>query len=427
MAAMRRVIRSAVYLPILPSTLKLALRNRVSASRVEERSRFGAAKRILVVQPHNSLGDLVLSIPFLEEIHRLWPGAEIGVLVGHAMTTLFERLPFVHSVIGYGPSRFGPPFARYQDAARLMHLRRRLQGAYDLAIDPRWDSDSFAYLARLACFLSAAPIRVGYSGKVDGKDPSLDEFLTKSAFGGAGEHDLIRKLRLFERVGLSTRRVADDEQFQASHALLGLANGSNSRAQEILRSAGIQPGERFAVLAPSASHAQRIWPLETLSEVVNSLAQKLGLRFIAIGSPADVPLCNRLVALNPDAVVSLAGKTTVLELSSVLSGAALFVGNDSGPAHIAGLLGTNTVVISPFPSDSGQMEHTNSPARFRPCGPLVKVLQPKHPLAPCRDSCRSSHAHCISQVKAEEVIFSCLALLHPRTSEASTSRPGWSK
>jgi ADP-heptose:LPS heptosyltransferase len=66
-----------------------------------------------------------------------------------------------------------------------------------------------------------------------------------------------------------------------------------------------------------------------------------------------------------EAVAPVQRLSTLVELADVLSTAGTFVGNDSGPGHLAGILGTPTVSIF-GPTD---------PARWRPLGPAVTVIR----------------------------------------------------
>lgn len=413
MKVLRNALKYVFCFAILPSNLKLIVQLLRSVRWLgREEVPSGGIGRVLVVQPHNSLGDLVLSIPFLEEIHCLWPQAEIDLIVGNAMTEIFEPIPFVDRVLAYSPSQLRQPFARYQDTLRLARLaHQHLRSPYDIAFDPRWDSDVYAYLARATCFFSGASQRFAYSGAVDNRDPSLDRFLTKAAHGGCHEHELIRKMRLFERLGLSSRHVDDGDQLQIGEVLREVSKTTKDEALQILDAAGLHEGEQYGVLAPSASAEKKIWPIELLSNAVQALSAKTGLRFFAVGSAREKERCERLARMNPGLVTSLAGQTGVLQLSAILAGSWLFIGNDSGPAHISGMLGRNTVVVSAFPAQLNGIEHMTAPSRFRPCGPLVRVVQPHHPLPPCRDFCGFDEPHCITQVRAQQVVIACLELL----------------
>ena len=259
MNRLRGVLKRLVYLPVHPSGFKGLVQILRWVGWFPSRDGTSETiRRILIVQPHNSLGDLALSVPFLDEVHQQWPDAEIDLIVGNAMTTLFREIPFVRRVIGYAPSTSRQPLAHYRNILRLFLLfHREIPDRYDLALDPRWDSDHHAYLARAAAFLSGAPLRASYSGRVDGLNPALDKFMTHCAMGGAHEHESIRKLRMLSRVGLSNRAVEESASRKASATLSVIADHGKSSLSALLRKAGVQSGEAVCGFGPlcELSHA----------------------------------------------------------------------------------------------------------------------------------------------------------------------------
>ena len=94
----------------------------------------------------------------------------------------------------------------------------------------------------------------------------------------------------------------------------------------------------------------------------------------------------------------------------LLKKASLFLGNDSGPAHLAGGVGTPSIIISPWPL-SVKEEGATSPMRSRPVGPCVKVVQPLEARPPCNVPCIGEEAHCILGVTAEEIVKHASSLL----------------
>jgi ADP-heptose:LPS heptosyltransferase len=412
MKSLRRNLRRAVYLPLVPvlKVLTSGLR------RVGWLSGPGVssaqAPSILVAIPYNSLGDMALSVPLLEGVHGLWPEASIDVVVGDKLADFVRAIPFVGKVISYAPTSSDPPIARYQAAARLLGLAHRgeLAAAYDIGIDPRWDSDGYGYISRALLYVSGAKKRIGYSGRVDGNDLSLDAFLTDAAVGGVGEHEILRKLRLLQRVGLTQYNFDEEVVLQTSPIMIQLAHEHADAGRSLLQEAGISLQERYVVLAPGATKGKCLWPIREMALAASLLHEKYDLRFVIVGGPGDAAYAAQLAALQPEIMRSVAGKTDVVELLSLLWRAELFIGNDSGPAHLSGILGTPTIVTSPFPV-SCTMEHVNAPSRFRPCGPRVRVLQPQHPLAPCDPACAMKEAHCICQIGAAEVFSASRELL----------------
>src|SRR5260370_39366798 len=99
MKSLRRNLRRAVYLPLVPvlKVLTSGLR-RVGWLRGPGVS-SAQVPSILVAIPYNSLGDMALSMPLLEGVHSLWPEASLAVVVGDKLADFVRAIPFVGQVI----------------------------------------------------------------------------------------------------------------------------------------------------------------------------------------------------------------------------------------------------------------------------------------------------------------------------------------
>lgn len=106
---------------------------------------------------------------------------------------------------------------------------------------------------------------------------------------------------------------------------------------------------------------------------------------------------------------------------AVLERCDLFIGNDSGAAHLAAAMECPTVVVSKHPLN-GDPNHANSPVRFAPHCARCRVVQPLLGEDECVLSCRASEPHCILRVTSDRVVAAALELLpkvertSPRTS-----------
>jgi ADP-heptose:LPS heptosyltransferase len=110
--------------------------------------------------------------------------------------------------------------------------------------------------------------------------------------------------------------------------------------------------------------------------------------------------------------VNVAGKLSLLDFIGFLRLAKAFVGNDSGPGHIAGALGIPTISLHVQPRESDP-RHIKSPAHHRPVGPSVTVVQPETFLAPCQDRCEAKTVHCLDQIQVDEVWTALVHALGP--------------
>ena len=360
-------------------------------------------RRIFVAYPYFSVGDTVLVLPLLERVHRLWPDAEIDIAMGESMAEIVASLPFLHRVDRMvRPSAGRPLLQHYAEARAILRQFRQSPAAgvqYDLAIAPRWSGQD-GFLSVFQTYLTGAPVRCGYSRKAYEDGPDVDRLLTHAATGGVGEHESRRYTELVARCGLES---AGATAYDAAEAIPALQKIAEERVRAGV-AFHIDAPQGYVVLSPGATNGRRMWPLERFAEVAQ-WAQQQGWAVVAIGSKEDAALCDALPG-----VQSLAGKTSAIEMLDVIAVAKLFVGNDSGPAHIAGAVGVPTVVVSPFPA-SFHGEHVNAPSRFRPVGGRVRVLQPEESMMPCVDVCEMSVAHCILGVSVAQVIESAEELI----------------
>jgi heptosyltransferase-2 len=130
-----------------------------------------------------------------------------------------------------------------------------------------------------------------------------------------------------------------------------------------------------------------------------------------VGGPGDMAAGAKIAEGAEHRVVDLTGRTSLRQTAAVVGRCRVFLGNDSGPMHLAAAAGVPVVELSAYPFQ-GPNTHPSSPARFRPWRVPSVVLQPAAPLAPCPlDGCRSVRAHCITQIKTVEAEAAVLRLL----------------
>jgi ADP-heptose:LPS heptosyltransferase len=115
---------------------------------------------------------------------------------------------------------------------------------------------------------------------------------------------------------------------------LGVPRSEIPRAKLV---AGMRPSyPPYVVIHPFAATAEKTWPRERFLAVANQM-QAAGLLPMVVAGPADdLTLFSQFQVLrNPP----------LSALKSLMSGAALFIGNDSGPAHVAAAFGIPVVVL----------------------------------------------------------------------------------
>ncbi len=137
------------------------------------------------------------------------------------------------------------------------------------------------------------------------------------------------------------------------------ANGSKHLDSEVTETGG------FVGLGIGASNRRRCWPIERFIDLERVLAAQFGMRAILIGGRIDTVPQVAALAVADGRPLGLAGQLTLRETAAILSRCRLFVGNDSGPLHLAAAVDTPCVEISCHPLGADP-DHENAPERFWP-------------------------------------------------------------
>jgi heptosyltransferase-1 len=112
--------------------------------------------------------------------------------------------------------------------------------------------------------------------------------------------------------------------------------------ERFLQSCGLA-GWRYAVLNPGAGWPSKVWPAERYGALARHLYEAHGIESIAAwGLKPELPLAETIVAMSAGHA-QLAPPTTMMQLAALCRRAALFVGSDTGPMHLAVAVDTPTI------------------------------------------------------------------------------------
>jgi heptosyltransferase-3 len=134
-----------------------------------------------------------------------------------------------------------------------------------------------------------------------------------------------------------TRKVHTAEHVASAMFYLGVPQSDVPRAQLGVPSGDLPLEGKLAIIHPFASAPEKTWPLQNFVNVADHIRQDLGLTPIFIPGPGEpvTGFGTHLVMAN----------LPIGSLKLVMSKAALFVGNDSGPAHFAAAYGVPSIVL----------------------------------------------------------------------------------
>ena len=279
----------------------------------------------------------------------------------------------------------------------------------------RWDVDE--HLATFLCVLTHASRRVGYGETTSPAKQRInrgfDKVFSNRVPPGPARHEVLRNLAIVEALGGT---VSDDT------LEVRLTERDRRRAAKLL--APVTHSSKLVAIGIGAHSPGRRWPLERYAETVLQLANEYSIYTVVVCSAAERGEAEILANFLPGDPIIVSG-APIREVCAVLERCDLFLGNDSGCAHLAAAANCKTIVISRHPRD-GDPNHFNSPVRFAPHGSCVSVLQPTTGLDGCEAACRRSEPHCITSVAVESVVATARKMLEsPRVIAVPLMTSSW--
>jgi len=182
--------------------------------------------------------------------------------------------------------------------------------------------------------------------------------------------------------------------------LLPISEQEKKAGRERLREIGIADG-RTVILAPGSGSLEKNWSPKRFAQLADGLS-KLDLQPVLMEGPADRDAVASVKDRLENQIPLLAGDSPA-GLKGVLARAALFVGNDSGPTHLAAALGVPSVAVF-GPTD---------PEVYKPRGPRVAIVRREVDCSPCTEDERHAcnDRICLDAVRIEDVMRACREML----------------
>jgi heptosyltransferase-2 len=353
------------------------------------RNRDTATVNRIVVRAPNWLGDAVMSVAAFRELRGLFPNAHITAVSKPGTSDIFREANFIDEVLVY--ERRGLSSVRQQVGEwkqRRFELALLFQNAFEAAA---------------ISFLAQVPQRIGYDSQRRGF------MLTHSVPSPSWKndrHEIFYYLNLVAELerALTGRSPSEEREPEFQIAV------STQRKEDAWRllAAHAAAHKPLVLLCPGSvnSRAKR-WPAERYAMLADQLGES-GSTVVLIGSPGELDVSKQVVSLARHPPLLLTGKTSVAEVTALISIADVLVTNDTGPAHIGAAVGTPTLVI---------FGPTN-PLTTRPYGPAGKIIRRPPDCAPCmlRD-CPIDH-RCMTAITPEEVFERAHELISHRVEVA---------
>ncbi len=301
-------------------------------------------KRILIIKI-DEIGDMMTALPSFETLRKSHPEAEITLLCKGLVKNIVQTDPCLDKVVTQ---------------------KKELSGKYDLIIDLRgsWPMFWFALFNPPKYRLERGSVRM------------------KNKYTGGHKHEVEVNYQIMAPVlknipALVSLRLFLSEEDKIFARLWCEKNALNN----------------FVVFHAGARRITRQWSRERYEALANYLHQT-GFQIVFCGGPEDVELNENIIQKLNFPTVNLAGKCSLIQFAAIAARAKLFVGNESGPMHLASAVGIPVIgLFGPGITET-----------FRPYHSKGTFIHHKLPCNPCDQiHCVQPDDLCINRISVEEV------------------------
>jgi ADP-heptose:LPS heptosyltransferase len=165
-----------------------------------------------------------------------------------------------------------------------------------------------------------------------------------------------------------------------------------------------------------AGTAAKQWPLEHWQQLIARLVRDYAAQVVLVGSPADGIIARAILDREFGLVADWTGQLRLAELAALVEQCDLFLGADSGPAHLAAAVGARVAVL---------FSGTNDPRQWQPCGERVRLVRQAVACQPChRQACRWANHPCMRGLRPDRVMAAIEPWLAETPLHFETCSPG---
>ncbi|MBN3040849.1 MAG: glycosyltransferase family 9 protein [Candidatus Omnitrophica bacterium] len=274
-------------------------------------------KKILLIRL-DRIGDIILSTPAIRSLKRKYPQAQIHLLINEYIKDLVVNNPNIDKL--------------------LIYNKDELDNDYDIAV-----AFHPGLLENHLTFKSGASLRVGFKGR--GGSFFLSEKIADDR-NKRIRHEVISNLEVVSRIGCSMA----DKDLEVS-----ITDEGERFSEKFFKENALDSKNKTVVIHPGARQEYIRWRKSGFAQLADRLIQELGLKVIISASKDEEGLVKEITGLmNKKPIVVIGIRLT--ELVSLIKRSDLFIGNSTGPMHIAAALKKPVVAIfgSKHPLDSFQ-------------------------------------------------------------------------
>ncbi|MFZ1684013.1 MAG: lipopolysaccharide heptosyltransferase II [Candidatus Zixiibacteriota bacterium] len=279
----------------------------------------------IIVRTPNHLGDCIMALPMINEVRESHPGSTVTVLTPDYLAELFEHSPAVDAV--------------FKIPAKYVHGLISVVKIKEIIAPHEFDLGYIlppSFGAAAGFKLGGVKERVGYIA--DGRRLLLSRPLPLPT-------PLNCQHRAVTYFDLLRRATGLDMEFGLPKILVN--EQDMVKGNDVLAANGVPSDKRLAIVAFQAAAESRRWGQSNYEALIRCLLESHDFHVVLVGGEADQRVGDDIIsALGSQRVANVAGKSNLRESAAIMSRGSVFVGNDSGPAHLAAAVDIPVVVLS---------------------------------------------------------------------------------
>lgn len=337
-------------------------------------------ENILVVKL-SAIGDVIHALPVSYAIKEQYPEAHLTWVVEQAAYAILADNPCIDELILFEKAKFRSIGGFLRE---IGPFRRRLRTRrYDASLDLQglFKSAAIAWNA-------GAKLRIGTANMREGA-----HLVSRPVRGAHAEgHIVERYLDVARALGCRVGEV----RFPVS-----VSDRDRMAADTLLAREGVQEGRPFVAFAVGANWPNKRWPVEHFAALADRLYHAHYVPVLVGGGRLDETLAEDILRASEIPPVNLVGRTNLKQLAHVFTRAALVLGGDTGPVHLAAGLRVPTVMLM-GPTDAN---------RNGPYGQLQNAIEVDRPCRGCWKRACPKGLDCLAAIPVDAVAAKIGAVL----------------
>lgn len=261
-------------------------------------------KNVLIVR-NDRFGEFLLNIPAIRAVKETFVEANIILAVDPRVKELAEKVPCVDEILTWRSGRHS-----LSEIFKFANLLKNKNIGTVIIMNPSKDTN-------IAVCMAGIPVRVGYSHK-------WDFLLTKKI------EDL--------------KHLSQKHEVEYNLDLVKIIGAETKDKTLVLKIDNVISKENVIVIHPWTSDPVKQWPEERFCALALKIIKETGSDVLIVGGPEELQKGKMFDGLDKR-IKNLTGKTTLVELASILKKSKLLISGDSGPVHMACAVGTPVIAL----------------------------------------------------------------------------------